>query len=101
MSQTEFQEAYYQSVYDNVYQACIAQGDDRRVARAMAKSAETDAKRQYRGRQRAAEIAKRKQAAQRTPMQTTEQQTPNHAHTAQKKVRVITVRRNYDTAVNL
>lgn len=91
MNQSEFQEAYYQSVYDKAYQACIAQGDDRRVARAMAKSAETDARRQYRGRQRAAEVAKRKQAAQHTPPQPT----------AQKKVRVITVRRSYDTVANL
>lgn len=99
MNQSEFQEAYYQSVYDKAYQACIAQGDDRRVARAMAKSAETDARRQYRGRQRAAEVAKRKQAAQHTPPQLTEAQPA--PHTAQKKVRVITVRRSYDTVANL
>lgn len=40
------QEMDFARIYETVYQQGLAQGDDRRVARAMAKSAETAARRE-------------------------------------------------------
>lgn len=80
-----YTEDYYADIYEQAYQACIAQGDDRRVARAIAKAKETEERRRHRQRRSRAELETAR--ADTAP--------------APRKVRVVTIRRSYDAVVNI
>ena len=81
-----YTEADYARIYEEAYNECIALGDDKRVARAVAKARETQARcdQRRRGRKPAAAVQKNSIA-------------PPTEH---KKVKVVTIRRSYDAVVN-